>query len=510
MPPVLLAAAPILVVLALMLFANWSATRAGLAGLAVAVVVALTGFDYGTAGLVEPWGGVVAEASFITLGILWILWPVLALHDQQQHSGALDTLRDALSSLSPQPLPRALLVGWCFALFLEGAAGFGTPVALAAPLLVGLGVPALHAVVLALLGHSAGVAFGALGTPVATAAAVTGLDAGGLAWRIGLLNLVTIALAMGFGLHILRDAAPAFSARQAPDGARWAVVAALAFAVPATVIAISLGPELPTLGGAMLGGVLLAWAMTRNGASPTAAAQPLAMGTAGGRSPWRALAPYAVLVALVLVTRMIPSVSEALRGLRIEWQLWGRFGGAIAPLLHPGTLLFVALLLVATAQRESRRRLAPSFAAAARRLLPVAMALLTMLCLSRLMLHAGMVNTLQFAAAEGVGQAWPLLAPALGALGSFVTGSATASNVLFASLQVQTANALGLSAPWIAAGQGAGAAIGNIVCPHNVVAGAAAVGLAGREAEILRRTVLPCGMVLGCLGALLLGITHLA
>lgn len=510
MPPVLLAAAPILIVLALMLVANWSATRAGLAGLAAAAVIALVGFDFGAGGRVDPWGGVLAEASFITLGILWILWPVLALHDQQQHSGALDTLRDALATLSPRPLPRALLVGWCFALFLEGAAGFGTPVALAAPLLVGLGVPALHAVVVALLGHSAGVAFGALGTPVATAAAVTGIDAGALAWRIGLLNLVTIALAMVFVLRVLRDAGPAFSVAQAPDGARWAGVAALAFAVPATLIALGLGPELPTLGGAMLGGVLLAWAMARNVASPTAAAAPLAMDTNRGPSVWRGLAPYAVLVILVLVTRMIPTVSEALRGFRIEWQLWGRFEGAIVPLLHPGTLLFVALLLVAAAQRESRQRLAPSFAAAARRLLPVAMALLTMLCLSRLMLHAGMVNALQVAAAEAVGPAWPLLAPALGALGSFVTGSATASNVLFASLQVQTANALGLSAPWIAAGQGVGAAIGNIVCPHNVVAGAAAVGLAGREAEILRRTVLPCLLVVLCLGTLLLAVTRMA
>jgi lactate permease len=149
-------------------------------------------------------------------------------------------------------------------------------------------------------------------------------------------------------------------------------------------------------------------------------------------------------------------------------------------------------------------------AAAARRLLPVALALLTMLCLSRLMLHAGMVTALQAAAADGMGHAWPLLAPALGALGSFVTGSATASNVLFASLQVQTAEALGLPAAWIAAGQGVGAAIGNVVCPHNVVAGAAAVGLAGREAEILRRTVLPCLVVLLLVGALLLGITSTA
>lgn len=510
MPLVLLAAAPILVVLALMLIANWSATRAGLAGLVVALAVAFAGFDFGAAGGFEPLGGVLAEAAFITAGILWILWPVLALHHQQQRNGALDALREGLANLSPRPLPRALLVGWCFALFLEGAAGFGTPVALAAPLLVGLGVPPLQAVVLALLGHSAGVAFGALGTPVATTAAVTGLDADALAWRTALLNLVVVALAMTFCLRLLRSAGHAFDTAEASDGALWAVLAALAFALPATLLATGLGPELPTLGGAMLGGVVLAWALKRAPVRPSHTPVRDDAVASGGLATWRALTPYVVLVALVMATRMVPPIEETLRGFKLDWRLWDHYEGGMLPLLHPGTPLFAALLIGAMAQRDARRSLGPALAAAARRLLPVALALLTMLCLSRLMLHAGMVTALQAAAADGMGHAWPLLAPALGALGSFVTGSATASNVLFAYLQVQTAEALGLPAAWIAAGQGVGAAIGNVVCPHKVVAGAAAVGLAGREAEILRRTVLPCLVVLLLVGALLLGITSTA
>ena len=125
-----------------------------------------------------------------------------------------------------------------------------------------------------------------------------------------------------------------------------------------------------------------------------------------------------------------------------------------------------------------------------------------MLCLSRLMLHAGMIAALEQAAVRGVGGAWPLLAPAVGALGSFVTGSATASNVLFTTLQAQTAQALALPVPMLVAAQGFGAAVGNIVCPHNIVAGAATVGLAGREAEILRRTLGPCLLYLALGGAL--------
>jgi lactate permease len=113
-----------------------------------------------------------------------------------------------------------------------------------------------------------------------------------------------------------------------------------------------------------------------------------------------------------------------------------------------------------------------------------------------------MVEALQSAAVSGVGRAWPLFAPALGALGSFVTGSATASNVLFTTLQAQTAASLGLPVALIVAAQGVGAAIGNVVCPHNVVAGAATVGLAGREGEVLRRTAWPCAVYLLAGGAL--------
>jgi lactate permease len=223
---------------------------------------------------------------------------------------------------------------------------------------------------------------------------------------------------------------------------------------------------------------------------------------------WRALSPYLALVLLVFATRAVPALSDALSEAALHWRLWDRFEGRMLPLLHPGTLLLAALLSGALLQTRSLHAVGPALSASARRLLPVALALFAMLCLSRLMLHAGMIAALQTTAVDIIGRAWPLLAPAVGALGSFVTGSATASNVLFTSLQVQTAQALGLSAAWMAAGQGVGAAIGNIVCPHNVVAGAATAGLAGREGEILRRTLLPCFAVLLLAGVLLAAILH--
>lgn len=484
---VLAAAAPIALILGLMLGLGWSAARAGGLALGLAVVLALTLFDFG-AGPAGPSAltgltGVAAEGGFLTLTILWILWPALALHRLQQERGAIEALREGLARLTPKPALQGLLVGWLLALFFEGAAGFGTPVALAAPILVGLGFAPVHAVVLALLGHAAGVSFGALGTPVLAQVALTGLDAVDIAWRTALLHTLLGAVLMGFFVRTL-------AAGGHRPGPGWAALAAAGFLLPSLALAAIVGPELATLGAALVGGAVFTAALRRSGGG---APSP---GLAG------ALAPYAVLVGLVLLTRAWPPLAQALGSVGVEWRLFERFQGRLHPLTHPGTLLMGALLLGAWLQRVPSGAVRAALGHAARQLLPVTVALLAMLTLSRLMLHAGLIGTLEQAALQTVGAAWPWVAPAVGALGSFVTGSATASNVLFTTLQAQTATALGLPVTAIVAAQGFGAAVGNIVCPHNIVAGAATVGLAGREGEILRRTLLPCLFYLALGGAL--------
>ncbi len=489
-----LAAAPIAAILGLMLALGWSAARAGLVGLALAGALAVPAFGFGAAapGLAASALGVAAEGGFVAATILWILWPALALHEHQQRSGAIDELRAGLGRLSGQRPLQALLVGWFVALFFEGAAGFGTPVALAAPLLVGLGLPPLQAVVLALLGHAVGVSFGALGTPVLAQAGLTGIDPLAIAWRTAALHAALGALMMVFFVRTLATAGAA-------PGFWWAAAAAAGFLLPCLMLAATLGPELATLGAALLGAALFAATLARRRGAEAAP-------VADGAGPWRALAPYAALVVLVLATRALPALTDALAAIELRWQLPGGFEGRVQPLRHPGTLLLLALLIGARVQGVPLRALGPAFAASARRLLPVTVALLAMLALSRLMLHAGMIGALERAAVQGLGGTWPLVAPAVGALGSFVTGSATASNVLFTTLQAQTAQALGIAPVVMVAAQGFGAAIGNIVCPHNVVAGAATVGLAGREGEVLRRTAGPCALYLlagGVLVALL-------
>jgi lactate permease len=485
----LLAALPLALILAGMVALRRPAVEAGLAGLALAILLAVTNFDLAAAapgGLGPAAAGTALEALHSTLVILWIILPALMLYEFQNRTGAILRIRDALGGLTADRRAQAILIAWFFGLFIEGAAGFGTPVALAAPLLVGLGYDPVRAVVLALLGHAAGVSFGAVGTPTLVQVELTGLDPAALAGRVAMMHAV---LGPGLLLLMLRLADEGPLTRR--DLAS-AAVAAAAFFLPSVALAALAGPEVPSLGGALAGAVLFVLYLRRGGA---------------GRAPGLArllpdLAPYLAILALVLATRLVGPLGELLRAPALAWTLPGGFAGRFEPFYHPGTLLFAGLAIGALLTGRGGT-LGPALRAGLVRLLPVAAALGVMLALSRVMVHAGMIGTLAEAAA-GTGALWPLLAPAVGVLGSFITGSATASNILFTDFQISAARTLGLPEAAMTAAQGVGAAVGNIVAPHNIIAGSATVGLTGREGDILRRTAAACLLYALAAGALTL------
>lgn len=514
----LLAALPIFTILVSMLGLRWSAARAGGVGLVVTALLAWFVFGYGTRvmpalGAPRATAGALAEAIFVGLTILWIIFPALCIYGLQTRTGAIDTLRRALARLSGDPRIAALLVAWFFALFLEGVAGFGTSVALAAPFLVGAGFPRVQAVVIALIGHAVGVSFGAVGTPILPQVAVTELGGRALAAATGtyhaLLGWVMPLIIMALVTRRLRAARAGEPARdragsRAPWRAiwGWTLLAAALFLIPFYLLARFIGPELPTLGGALFGGVLFVAAVVLVGRGAPAddadatddAAAPETAPDTGDTHPaalMRAAAPYLVLVALVLVTRLVLPLRDILRAVVIAWQHAGVFSGRVEILYHPGTMLALAFLAGALWQRASARTIGATMAWAARQLLPVTLALLAMLALSRIMVHAGMIASLAAAAAAGAGATWPLIAPFVGMLGTFVTGSATASNILFTDFQQATARELDLSVLAIVAAQGFGAAVGNIICPHNIIAASATVQISGQEGAVLRQTLGP-------------------
>lgn len=470
----LAAALPLILVLGAMGLFHLSAAFAGALGLITALVITLLVFAPlpGGAGLTLTGAG--AEALMSTATILWIVLPALMLFEFQDRTGALARFRDALTGLTSNRRVQALLIAWFFGLFMEGAAGFGTPVALAAPLLAGLGYPPVRAVILALLGHAAGVSFGAVGTPTLAQISLTGLSGPELAGTVAVIQALISPLLLLATVRLAGDG----PLSRADLG--WSALAWVSFVVPSVALAALTGPELPSLGGALIGLSVFALILLRR---------------EGGTVPdLRALtadlAPYGAILALVLLTRLVSPLQETLSTLAWSWSLADRFAGSFAPLYHPGTLLVAGLGLAALAtQRQDT--LAPALRAALVRLLPVALALLAMLSLSRVMVHGGLIAALAESAAT-TGALWPLLAPLIGVLGTFVTGSATASNILFTEFQTDVAASLAAPPLLFAAAQGFGSAIGNIVAPHNIIAGSATVGLVGREGAVLAKTFWIC------------------
>ena len=481
----MLAALPIVTILLLMMGLRWSAARAGGVGLMLALLLAWAVYGLGTQrfpeiGLFGAIGGAMAEALFLAAIILWIIFPALCIHELQVKKGGMDILKQAMERIAGDARILALLVAWFFVLFIEGAAGFGTPMALAAPFLVSAGFSRVAAVSMALIGHMVGSSFGAVGTPTIPQIAASSLSA----QEVALANAnYHVLVSWMLPLVVMW-----LAARSMPGGPGkplwgWAALAVVCFFLPYYLLARFVGPELPTLAGALLGGllfiVMLRW-VRRQETPPGEAPAELP-------SLLRAASPYLVLIALVVLTRLLPPVQEVLRTFSISWH-YAEFSGSVPILYHPGTLLMLSFLCAAWLQKAPLRESLDAVASVSRRLLPVSLALIAMLSLSRVMVHAGMIDALALAAADAAGSAWPLFAPAIGVLGSLVTGSATASNILFGGFQVATAQQLGFSISGMIGAQGYGAVVGNLISPHNIVAASSTVHLVGREGEVLRQT----------------------
>jgi lactate permease len=339
-----LAFAPIALILALMLGARWSAARAGLAGLALTLVIALAAFGYGGGARFEAIAGALLEAGFIAATILWIIFPALCIHELQVGSGRLGILQRAIDRLSPDPRIKAILIGWFLALFLEGAAGFGTPIALTAPILVSVGFSPVQALSIALVGHAAGVSFGALGTPILPQVAATSLSGEAIGRGTAQLHALLGWLLLALMVRLARVGSQEWETSSIWG---WAALAGAVFLLPSWLLARFVGPELPTLGGALIGATLFAALLHVRRNVGTGA---VVAGDDRASDLLRASLPYLVLLGLILATRLIEPLRVILQEVAISWRLFARFEGSIAPLYHPGSMLLLGFLLGGLAQ----------------------------------------------------------------------------------------------------------------------------------------------------------------
>ncbi len=516
----LVALLPLAVLLGLLAFAGWSATRAAAAGLATALVIAV-----GVVGMPADAAAAAAlhGAAFGLFPIGWIIFNAMFLYALSVEAGGLDVMKRSVTRLSADHRVQALLIAFSFGAFLEGAAGFGAPVAISAALLAGAGFPALEAACIALIANTAPVAFGALGTPILTLAKVTGLD------------VQAISALAGRQLPFFSLIIPAWMvvARAGWRGlvGVWpaVVVCGVSFASVQFVLANFVGPALVDVVGGIASLVAMAvflrlWRpreIWRHG-EPAAALAPAAdePHDSAGRIAW-AWMPWAFL-SLAVFLWGLPPVKAALDELAPPPEVRvPRLDGRVAKvppatrepqeieraiyrfnwLSAAGTAILAAAVVSIPWLGVRWRRAGAIWLATLRRLTESLTTIALMLALAFVTRYSGTDVTLGLALTE-TGVAYPFFAPLLGWLGVALTGSDTSSNAMFGSLQRVTAEQLGLNPLLTCTANSTGGVMGKMIDAQSIVVSATATGVHRQEGAILRR-VFPHSLTLALLMGLL-------
>ncbi|RRU99081.1 L-lactate permease [Stutzerimonas xanthomarina] len=478
------------------------------------------------------------QGLILTAAILWIIFGAILLLNTLKHSGGISSIRRGFSNVSPDRRVQVLIVAWLFGCFIEGASGFGTPAAVAAPLMVALGFPALAAVVMGMMVQSTPVSFGAVGTPILVGVGA-GLDKTGISeqlaavgsnWEV-FFHLIFSHVAIIHALCgilmplIMVSIMTRYFGRNKSwtEGlavAPFAVFTGLAFVIPYAAAGVFLGPEFPSMIGALVGlaivvpaakaGFLLpkdSWDFAPASEWPSEWMGKIEMKIedVAGKTPISvpmAWAPYLILAALLVASRVFPDFKALLMSFSFGWKdILGETGvsGTLEPLYLPGGILCIVVLITFFLHRMKAGELGAAISESSKTLLGAGFVLIFTIPMVRILINSGvngsdlvsMPVAMAQLVANSVGSVYPFFAPAVGALGAFIAGSNTVSNLMLSQFQFNTAGLLGLSGALMVALQSVGAAAGNMIAIHNVVAASATVGLLGREGITLRKTMLP-------------------
>ncbi|MBI6952939.1 lactate permease LctP family transporter [Pseudomonas sp. B21-023] len=487
---------------------------AGSITLALSILVAIFAFQM-------PVDMALAAAGY---GFLYGLWPIawiivaaVFLYKLTVKSGQFEVIRSSVLSITDDQRLQVLLIGFCFGAFLEGAAGFGAPVAITAALLVGLGFNPLYAAGLCLIANTAPVAFGALGIPIIVAGQVTGIDA----FHIGAMTgrqLPLLSLFVPFWLVFMMD-----GVRGVKETWPAALVAGLSFAVTQYFTSNFIGPELPDITSALASLIALTlflkvWQPKRAFAEAKGSVGAAVVQSSGSQpSPYsfgeifKAWSPFLILTVLVTIWTLKPfKAAFAPGGAMYNFvfnfaiphldQLVVKTAPIVtAPIAMPavfkldpisatGTAIFLSALISMWVLKINFKTGLTTFKETFWELRWPILSIGMVLAFAFVTNYSGMSSTMALVLA-GTGAAFPFFSPFLGWLGVFLTGSDTSSNALFSSLQATTAHQIGVSDTLLVAANTSGGVTGKMISPQSIAVACAATGLVGKESDLFRFTV---------------------
>jgi len=511
----LAAAAPIIVLLILMIGFSWSGARAGAAAWITALIVSLAVFG-GNERLIAFANG---KAILLSIWVLYIIWSALLLFHVVNEAGAIKTIGDGLSLVTTNRTMQLLLLAWAFTSFLQGIAGYGVPVAVVAPLLVGLGFTPILSVVVTSIGHSWAVTFGSLAASFIAMEGVTGIAgshlAGPAALMLGLAGYFCgFALTWAYGgWRTMVKATPMIlTLGTVMGGTEWFMAVHGYYSLAsftAGLVGLAVGIGISRLPMLRREPVFAGEAPPVMGGSQEATPRLRDLGVA--------LSPYVVLIVIVLAASLITPLTHALDAVELNiafpathtsfgwtnkatasYRSISVFGHAGALLLYTAIIGYLIYRFTGKLGPGALRQVGKKTLAGA---VPSSLGIITLVAMALVMMESGMTFQLAQGISKAARDSFPILAPFIGVLGCFMTGSNTNSNILFGALQRDTSQLLGLPATIILAAQTTGGALGGIIAPAKLIVGCSTVGLNGQEGPVIR-----AGVKWGLMITLLIGI----
>ena len=527
----IVAAIPIIIVGVLMIGYMWPSSKAMPVGWLAAVAIAAIGWKMPVKWLAAATiGGVINAFS-----ILLIVFGALLILQLMKKSGGVNGISNSMTSVSTDRRVQVIIIAWLMGAFFEGAAGFGTPAAVGAPLLVGMGFPPLVAAIAALIADSAPVTFGAVGVPIwggfAALKSMISLPVVSNGTRIA--EFVAFLDSIGAFAGLLHFLVGSFvplvivammtkiTEGSFKNGLKvWplALFGGLCFTVPEVIIANFVGPELPSLLGSLIALPIFIYAVSKGFLVPEkkwdfppreewgedweGEVKAGEGDDTDGKevSTFKAWLPYILIGLILLIGRLeVFNLTPLLKAWSIGWyNIFGTsIGKGITPLYNPGIFPFIFIALIIPALHGLKGgKASEAWKDTFKMIKPAAIALFFALGMVYIMMNSGvptgtdsMLIVMAKAAAGIAGKVWYLVAPLVGILGAFISGSNTTSDIMFGPFQYGTAMEAGIPVTPTLALQAIGGAAGNMICIHNVVAALTTVGLTGKEGLVIKKNL---------------------
>ena len=452
---------------------------------------------------ITVWGMPAIDAVSAGLeGAAMAIWPIMIviiaavfIYNLSLYTKGMDVIKSMMTGITTDKRILVLILAWGFGGFLEAIAGFGTAVAIPASIMAALGFEPVFAAIICLIANTTPTAFGAIGLPVSTLAQVAGLEVNELSYAVA-LQLVLLIVIVPMVLVMITEK----SVKAIKGVFGISLVSGVAFAVPQLLASKYMGAELPAILGSVVCLVTtIAWAKLYHKDKAQKNAKKIST-----RQACMAWLPFVLVFLIIIATSsLFPSINKMLAAVQTAVPIYSGPGGhpySFVWLANPGTLIIFAGIIGGLLQGVKLTEVVGVLGKTVRQMTNSAITIVSIVALAKVMSYSGMIKSIAVVLVSVTGSAYPLIAPVIGALGTFVTGSDTSANVLFGGLQVEAARSLSLNPYWLAAANAAGATAGKMISPQSIAVATAATGLAGAEGKILSATLRFCMVYVIILG----------